>query len=55
MRIRCFTNFFIQLDEDMELFHNSISIINESSPENVKDLKINYIFNTGADLETNIN
>lgn len=32
-----------------------VSIINESSPENVKDLKINYIFNTGADLETNIN
>ena len=30
MRIRCKTEYFIQLDEDMELFQNSISIINES-------------------------
>jgi hypothetical protein len=40
--------------EDVKNDNPIVSIINESTSDNVKDLKINYIYNNGAKLETNI-
>ena len=40
--------------EDVQNENPTVSIINESSPFEVKNLKVRYIYNTGAQLETNI-
>ena len=43
MRIRCQTKYFIQLDEDMELFNNAFDIINQTIKSKGKKEKRTYL------------